>query len=232
LTTNWILFDCFNTLVDDFDQAGSIDGLTTIQHLPVEAGVFASVEAFRLAYTQSREMNWWQDDSEVHLDVRLEALFRKQENISDQDVAVLVTQMLDLFSVTYIDTIRLTSGVEAMLKAWAPIAKLGVVSNFFLPGWPKKFLEQLDLADYFEFVIDSAELNSKKPEAPIYQTAINMTGVEPDKILFVGDDFLRDVERPRELGMKARHYCRFGERPGVNKSPETDPIKHWDSFRP
>ena len=164
MTKNWILFDCFNTLIDDFDQSGSIDGLETIQHLPVEAGVFRSAQEFRTAYNQAREVNWWQDSSEVHLGARLQALFRRQTKIPEDEIAVLVERMLDLFSLTYIDTIRLTSGVEAKLQAWSPIANLGVVSNFFLPGWPKKFLDQLDLGHYFEFVIDSAEVNSKKPE--------------------------------------------------------------------
>ena len=74
-------------------------------------------------------------------------------------------------------------------------------------------------------------VNEAAPE-PVAAKAIEKTAVEPSKITFVGDDFHRDVARPREFGMNARHYCRFGERPGVSKSPEAMPIKHWDSFRP
>lgn len=232
MTSNWILFDCFNTLIDDFDDSGSIDGMGTIAHLPVEAGVFSSEQSFRLAYNQGRDHNWWQDSSEVSLNIRLQALFERQGTIPDDKIAALVEAMLDHFSHTYIHTIRVTAGVEAMLKAWSQEANLAVVSNFFLAGGPKAFLDRLDLGQYFTFVIDSAEVNSKKPEDLIYQKAIEKTAVEPSKITFVGDDFHRDVARPREFGMKARHYCRFGQRPGVSKSPEAMPIKHWDSFRP
>ena len=31
----WIFFDCFNTLLDDFDEAGNESGLGSILDLPV-----------------------------------------------------------------------------------------------------------------------------------------------------------------------------------------------------
>jgi len=206
--------------------------METIAHLPVEAGVFSSEQLFRLAYNQGREQNWWQDSSEVSLNIRLQALFEREGTIANNKIAALVETMLDHFSHSYIHTIRVTAGVEAMLNAWSQEAHLAVVSNFFLAGGPKAFLDQLGLGHYFRFVIDSVEVNSKKPEDLIYQKAIEKTAVQPHRITFVGDDFHRDVERPREFGMNARHYCRFGQRPGVNQSPEAMPIKHWDSFRP
>lgn len=34
----WIFFDCFNTLLDDFDEAGDESGLGSILDLPVREG--------------------------------------------------------------------------------------------------------------------------------------------------------------------------------------------------
>lgn len=229
---NWVLFDCFNTLIDDFDKSGSIDGLETIQHLPVAAGAFGTEQAFREAYNAGRKINWWQRTSEVHLNVRLRAVFEQQGTLDMDEITVLVDDMLQCFSDTYIDTVRLTHGVENMLGAWSKVAKLAVVSNFFLPGWPKKFLDQLGLGVHFQFVIDSAEVCSKKPDDLIYIKALQKTGVSPEQITFVGDDYHRDVVRPRQFGMKAHHFCRFGDRPGVERSPENRPIKNWEMFRP
>ncbi len=31
---DWIVFDCFNTLIDDFDQAGDESGLGPMEHYP------------------------------------------------------------------------------------------------------------------------------------------------------------------------------------------------------
>ena len=93
-------------------------------------------------------------------------------------------------------------------------------------------LEYHGLGDYFEFVIDSAALGAKKPESEIYQAALQRVGVDPAEVLFVGDDYQRDVVAPRTHGMQARHVCRHGVRPGIDPSPEDNAIKHWDAFRP
>ena len=228
----WVLFDCFNTLIDDFDASGSIDGLETIAHLPVAAGLFPSVSKFRSAYTAARAVNWWQSDSEVHFEVRLREVFIRQGRAGTASADRLVSEMLDLFAQTYPASVRLTPGVEAMLQAWSTGAKLAVVSNFFMPEWPQKMLEYHRLGDYFEFVIDSAALGAKKPESEIYQAALQRVGVDPAEVLFVGDDYQRDVVAPRTHGMQARHVCRHGVRPGIDPSPEDNAIKHWDAFRP
>jgi hypothetical protein len=67
---DWVFFDCFNTLIDDFDSQGTIDGLETIAYLPLDAGVFDTAVAFREAGREARAVNWWRPESEVHLAVR------------------------------------------------------------------------------------------------------------------------------------------------------------------
>ena len=233
----WVFFDCFNTLVDDFDARGAIDGLETIAHLPVEAGLYASQDEFRSAYRAARQHNWWQTASEVHFDVRLHAVLSRNAaadgDTADGDTAtLLVKQMLDVFAATYPATLRLTKAVEPMLQRWSEVANLGVVSNFCLPGWPQQVLAQFGLDHYFQFVIDSAALGAKKPEPLIYAAALARAATTAAQVLFVGDDYERDVLMPRQLGMVARHVCRQADRPGVVVSPEADAIRHWDEFVP
>jgi HAD superfamily hydrolase (TIGR01549 family) len=228
----WVFFDCFNTLVDDFDAEGAIDGLETIAHLPVEAGLFESEAAFRSAYRAARQYNWWQTDSEVHFDVRLHAVFCRSGGMDAATATVLVKQMLEVFAATYPASLRLTREVEPMLQRWSKVANLAVVSNFFLPGWPQQVLAEFGLGQYFQFVIDSAAVGAKKPEPGIYQAALAQAAVAPAEVLFIGDDYERDVLMPRQLGMQARHVCRWADRPGVVASPDADAIRHWDDFQP
>ena len=51
----WIFFDCFNTLIDDFDQDGDESGLGPMQHLPVEAGLYDTVYDLRKDYLDWRK---------------------------------------------------------------------------------------------------------------------------------------------------------------------------------
>jgi HAD superfamily hydrolase (TIGR01549 family) len=228
---DWVFFDCFNTLIDDFDSQGTIDGLETIAYLPVEAGVFDTAVAFREAFREARAVNWWRPDSEVHLAVRLQEVLVRRGGMEAPAAVGLVDEMLAAFEVTYPATLRLTPRVQEMLEHWAAVARLAVVSNFFMPGWPQQVLETHGLGQYFEFVIDSAAIGAKKPEPKIYREALRLAGVAPGNVLFVGDDYQRDVVAPREYGMQARHLCRFGHRPGTAPSPDSDPIRHWDEFR-
>ncbi|MFT4633533.1 MAG: HAD superfamily hydrolase (TIGR01549 family) [Candidatus Pseudothioglobus sp.] len=228
---DWVFFDCFNTLIDDFDSQGTIDGLETIAHLPVEAGIFPTAEAFREAFRDARAVNWWRPESEVHLAVRLHAVLSRLGGVDATAADRLVDQMMTAFEATYPATLRLTPRVQEMLEHWSKVARLAVVSNFFLPGWPQQVLEAHGLGRYFEFVVDSAVIGAKKPEPEIYLEALRLAGVGADKVLFVGDDYQRDVLAPRSHGMQARHVCRFGDRPGTVVSPEMNAVRHWDEFR-
>jgi HAD superfamily hydrolase (TIGR01493 family) len=54
----------------------------------------------------------------------------------------------------------------------------------------------------------SYEVGAYKPQPAIYQAAIEVLGVEPSRILFVGDTERADVDGPKAVGMKAAHLNR------------------------
>lgn len=54
----------------------------------------------------------------------------------------------------------------------------------------------------------SYEIGAYKPQPEIYRAAIDLVGVPPERILFVGDTVRADVEGPSAVGMKAVHLNR------------------------
>jgi HAD superfamily hydrolase (TIGR01509 family) len=54
----------------------------------------------------------------------------------------------------------------------------------------------------------SYEVGAYKPQPAIYQAVVDLLGVEPSRILFVGDTERADVDGPRAVGMKAVHLNR------------------------
>ncbi|MCV9963697.1 HAD family hydrolase [Pararhizobium sp. BT-229] len=54
----------------------------------------------------------------------------------------------------------------------------------------------------------SYEIGAYKPQPEIYRAAIDLVGVTPERILFVGDTIRADVEGPCAVGMKAVHLDR------------------------
>jgi hypothetical protein len=76
---------------------------------------------------------------------------------------------LEEFDSTYMDRLRLTSGVE--------VARLAVVSNFFLPDWPRRVLKEFGISSRFDFVVDSCSVGYKKPGTEIFEAAVKKAGL-------------------------------------------------------
>ena len=122
-----------------------------------------------------------------------------------------------------------------MLASWRGNVRMGVVSNFYLSGWPEQLLADHGLSDNFEFVVDSARLGFRKPGAEIYRESLRRAGLSAERagdVLFIGDNLQNDVLAPRSLGMAAIYFDRSRDRPMANPQTWADSITHWDEFRP
>ncbi len=221
----WVFFDCFNTLLDEPDETG----LATIEAMPVEHGFYSSVEAFRADYAVWCGRRWpsagW---GEVHLPERLCEVLGARDPKRRGEVGALVERMIETFEEAYPRSLCVAPGAVEMLEAWQGRARLGVVSNFFLPGLPETYLEQFGLARYFDFILDSADFGHKKPGTDIFHEALRRGRVsQPDRVLVVGDHLRNDVEAPSSLGMRALHFNRSGPR-----AEGAATIAAWAEFRP
>lgn len=80
--------------------------------------------------------------------------------------------------------------------------KLGVVSNSDDSTLP--MLQTHNLANYFDFVVNSANTGLEKPNPEIFRRALKASGgINPDEAGHVGDDLKSDYQAPRKLGMTA-----------------------------
>lgn len=157
LPFDWIFFDCFNTLIDDFDETGSDSGLSPMHHIPVDAGFYNTVEEFRRDYHQWRQNQWIDHWQEVLLPDRLLTILKaRSPNPPTCQIESVVTEMMSHFEVGYPLTLRLPQGVNDMLNHWQGKVPMGVVSNFHLSQRPAQLLDTFGLKHYFRFVLDSA----------------------------------------------------------------------------
>jgi putative hydrolase of the HAD superfamily len=88
--------------------------------------------------------------------------------------------------------------------------KLGVLSNFMVMGGIQELLELTGIRDRFEFVVTSVEEGFIKPHPAIYEKALQLAGVKPGEVIFVGDDYINDYVKPAELGMYSICLDRYG----------------------
>jgi HAD superfamily hydrolase (TIGR01549 family) len=230
---DWIFFDCFNTLIDDFDNSGNESGLGSLPALAVEIGLFESERDFLAVYFNIRVASL-KDGHEVLLADRLTETLRKSSALGSQDIAPTVTIMMERWSKEYPAILRPTPSVHEMLTHWRDRKRLGVVSNFYAPGLPAQYLESFGLRGYFDFILDSAAFGFKKPDSRIFHQALALAGLSPSdggNVLFIGDRLELDVYPARAVGMRTLHFNRSRTRQGIEPSPaDVVAIYDWNEF--
>jgi epoxide hydrolase-like predicted phosphatase len=91
---------------------------------------------------------------------------------------------------------------------------VGLISN----AWPdlRDYIAGQKFDDAFDHMVISAEVGVMKPEARIYQIALEQAEVSPDEAVFV-DDFYENIEGCRSVGMHGIHFQDPGQAMGELK---------------
>lgn len=90
------------------------------------------------------------------------------------------------------------------LRALRPGRRTGLLSNAF--SSLRHFITNVwKFDDAFDDMIISAEVGLLKPDARIYQLAVERLGVAPGEAIFI-DDFERNISGARLAGLQAIHF--------------------------
>jgi putative hydrolase of the HAD superfamily len=76
---------------------------------------------------------------------------------------------------------------------------LAVVSNWDL-ALPT-LLAELGLAEFFNFILPSAEIGIEKPDGRIFRLALQRLGLSPQEVVHIGDQYEADVVGARAVGI-------------------------------
>ena len=104
--------------------------------------------------------------------------------------------------------------LEALRQRW----RLVVLSNWD-PRLPL-LLERLGLAPFFEHIVYSAEVGVEKPHPAIFDVALDLLQIEPERVIHVGDRQRDDVEGAIAVGMQALLLDRHGDQGDVSTLAE------------
>ena len=93
--------------------------------------------------------------------------------------------------------------ITDFLRSLRPRYHVGLISN----AWPdlRDYIIKQKFDDAFDHMVISGEVGVMKPEARIYQIALEQAGVSPNEAVFV-DDFIENIEGCEELGMHGIHF--------------------------
>ena len=93
--------------------------------------------------------------------------------------------ILDLDLIDFLRSLRLTYRTGLISNAWSDL---------------RDYIVSQKIDDAFDYMIISAEVGIMKPDARIYQLALEKLGVAPAEAIFV-DDFAVNIEGARAVGM-------------------------------
>ena len=100
-------------------------------------------------------------------------------------------------------------------------ARMGIVSNTTNPVFMKeKEMQATGLKPFFEFAIYSSDTPYRKPHPSIFELAITHLGMNPEEILFIGDNISMDVVGAQGVGMKTAWLNRGGKNLPAGINPD------------
>jgi HAD superfamily hydrolase (TIGR01509 family) len=212
-----LIFDYGNTLIEfGPSQVDSCD--RALSHA-LEA-IFGAHDFDRLQEIQHRERRapyageFKENDLAGTTRSLIQALF--ETDASDDQIA----ELLDVRFNVMVSSIEVDPNVHALLDRLSKRFRLGLISNYPCSRSINHSLAQHGLDRWFETVVVSADVGHVKPHPKLFELAVSSMGVRPEATLYVGDNWLGDIQGAKRFGMKAawiRQYIPyedFPENPG------------------
>ena len=104
-------------------------------------------------------------------------------NLAFEDIKVIANKVVNAWQAH----VSLDSEAHHVLHTLHRSKKLALISNFDHPPHVHSILNTLDLTPYFNSVVISAEVDVKKPDPRIFDSAFAQTGMKPEEVVYVGD---------------------------------------------
>jgi len=144
----------------------------------------------------------------------IQALF--ETDTSDEQLAELLEVRFNVM----VSSIEVDAAVHDLLERLSKRFRLGLISNYPCSRSINHSLAQHGLDRWFETVVVSADVGHVKPHPKLFDLAVSSMKVRPEATLYIGDNWLGDIQGAKRFGMKAawiRQYIPyedFPENPG------------------
>ena len=119
---------------------------------------------------------------------------------------------------------ELAEGVREALANLSLYFRLAIISDtMFSPGSViRRYLEHMDVLQYFDAFAFSDELGVSKPHRKAFESVLQSTGADPEHSWHVGDMLKTDIRGAKAVGMHAILYTGFPGETGGPGDPDPD----------
>lgn len=113
--------------------------------------------------------------------------------------------------------------VAVILEQLSARFRLGLISNYPDARAIRHSLDRVGLAQWFEVVVVSADVGRVKPHPLVFETALSEMNARPETTLYVGDNWLGDIQGAKRLGLKAVWTQQFVPYEDFPREPDHHP---------
>lgn len=103
----------------------------------------------------------------------------------------------------FVDAVEAPHYLTDILTQLSQSYKLGILSNYPDGNAIRATLDKLNIAKFFDAVLISGDVGRVKPHAAPFRKILDLLAVAPHEALFVGDNWLGDIQGARRAGLRA-----------------------------
>lgn len=213
-----VFFDLDRTLWDfDTNSRASVDDL--IDKYDLESKGIPSKDDFFQVYTAINNTLWDRYRKGSIAKAELKVL-RYEKAL--RHFGIFNHEMAEIFGREYLEILatkkNVFPGTHEILKYLQPKYRMHIITNGFEEVQDKK-MNTAGLTDFFEVVITSEAAGVRKPNAGIFEYALQKTGANIESSIMIGDDLPVDIVGAREYGMDQVYF-------NPAKKPHSEIITH------
>lgn len=133
--------------------------------------------------------------------LRLEFEYLKSTGVLNMDGEKAALLRDKVLNSVYRQVVDITKESRFVLEKLSHNYRMVLVSNFY--GNIRTVLSEFGLDVFFKDIVESAEVNIRKPDPRIYETGVERLGLKPGEVVVVGDSFSKDVVPAKAIGCHA-----------------------------
>tara|TARA_R100000789_G_C2991621_1_gene146264 strand:+ start:322 stop:1008 length:687 start_codon:yes stop_codon:yes gene_type:complete len=206
-----VFFDLDHTLWD-FEKNSDL----TFQKIFKKQNIDINLEEF-LAVYKPLNLEFWRLYREEKI-TKSELRYQRLKKAFDAIQFSISDDLIDALAIDYIDYLphfnHLFDGTLNVLEYLKPKYQLHIITNGFEEIQSKKMASS-NIINYFNAVITSESVGVKKPNAKVFEHALQKAGATKDNSIMIGDSIEADVYGAMNVGIKAIH-CNFDDKELLN----------------
>ena len=131
-----------------------------------------------------------------------------------------IHELMELRCNTFSECIEVDPSVLALLERLRSRYRLALVSNYPCGQCIRDSLDKVRMSRLFDTVVVSGDIGFCKPHPKPFETALQTLDAGPRNALYVGDNWLCDVQGAKRLGMRAVLVAQFAPYQRLEPAPD------------